>query len=160
MIDFRLVAAAHEDIADRVGSGLFRRDLFHRVAALRIDLPPLASRREDIALLAQHFASAHGRMIREEGMVVLRQAQWPGNVRELRAVVDRAVLLSDAPVLDAQVLLDGRDLGLADALHRQPARELLELCRVHGAAPTPSPRPWASAGRRYSAGSARWGFRS
>lgn len=126
-VDFRLVAAVHEDIKGRIASGLFRQDLFHRVAALRIDLPALDSRREDIAPLAEHFAQLHGRTINGPAMSVLRRTRWPGNVRELRAVIDRAVLLSDGASLEVEALSEAENECTADG----HAQELRNLCRVH-----------------------------
>jgi DNA-binding NtrC family response regulator len=127
-VDFRLVAAVHDDIIARVAQGLFRRDLFHRVAALRIELPGLATRKEDVPPLALHFARLYGRTISTSAMMVLQRRPWLGNVRELRTVIERAVLLSDHTALEADVVGDGE---------WEPEREsgtqaLRNLCREHG----------------------------
>ncbi len=91
-VDLRVVAATLQSLEQRAAAGSFRRDLYYRLAALRIALPSLRARRADIPLLAQHFF----RQLRgidaplgEEAMGVLTAAQWPGNVRELRNLVDR-----------------------------------------------------------------------
>ncbi len=91
-VDLRVVAATLQSLEQRVAAGSFRRDLYYRLAALRIALPALRARRGDIALLAQHFF----RQLRgidapldAEALAVLTTAEWPGNVRELRNLVDR-----------------------------------------------------------------------
>lgn len=91
-VDLRVVAATLQSLEQRVAAGSFRRDLYYRLAALRIALPALRARRGDIPLLAQHFF----RQLRgidapldAEALAVLTTAEWPGNVRELRNLVDR-----------------------------------------------------------------------
>ena len=91
-VDLRVVAATLQSLEQRAATGSFRRDLYYRLAALRITLPALRARRGDIPLLAQHFF----RQLRgidapldEEALAVLSAAEWPGNVRELRNLVDR-----------------------------------------------------------------------
>jgi len=91
-VDLRVVAATLQSLEQRAAAGSFRRDLYYRLAALRIALPPLRARRSDIPLLAQHFF----RQLRgidapldEDALAVLTAASWPGNVRELRNLVDR-----------------------------------------------------------------------
>lgn len=91
-VDVRVVAATLKSLEQHAATGGFRRDLYYRLAALRIALPPLRVRRSDIPLLAQHFF----RQLRgidapldEAAMAMLTAAEWPGNVRELRNLVDR-----------------------------------------------------------------------
>ncbi len=91
-VDLRVVAATLQSLEQRAATGSFRRDLYYRLAALRIALPSLRARRSDIPLLAHHFF----RQLRgidapldEDALTVLSAAQWPGNVRELRNLVDR-----------------------------------------------------------------------
>lgn len=91
-VDLRVVAATLQSLEQRAATGSFRRDLYYRLAALRIALPSLRARRGDIPLLAQHFF----RQLRgidapldEAAMAMLTTAEWPGNVRELRNLVDR-----------------------------------------------------------------------
>lgn len=91
-VDLRVVAATLQSLEQRAAAGSFRRDLYYRLAALRIALPSLRARRGDIPLLAQHFF----RQLRgidapldEDALAVLTTAEWPGNVRELRNLVDR-----------------------------------------------------------------------
>jgi DNA-binding NtrC family response regulator len=112
-VEFRLIAASNTDLEREVEQGRFRRDLYHRIKVLSVTLPPLAARREDIALLAEHFvaryARAHGRRVRRlapEAASALARADWPGNVRELENVIEQAVILcpEDASALPLAVL--------------------------------------------------------
>lgn len=96
LADVRLIAATHCDLADRVQDGRFREDLFYRLDVLRIELPPLRERREDILPLAQHFSSRFARdyHITPPEMTPsfekwLLNYHWPGNVRELENVMMR-----------------------------------------------------------------------
>nr|WP_313287536.1 PrpR N-terminal domain-containing protein [Stenotrophomonas pavanii] len=91
-VDLRVVAATLQSLEQRAATGSFRRDLYYRLAALRITLPALRARRGDIPLLAQHFFRQLRGMdapLDEEALAVLSAAEWPGNVRELRNLVDR-----------------------------------------------------------------------
>jgi two-component system nitrogen regulation response regulator GlnG len=89
-VDVRIVAATHQPLEERVREGKFREDLFHRLNVIRLRLPPLRERREDIAELARHFLSVCARgvgvpakMISDQAMQVLAQFDFPGNVRQL-----------------------------------------------------------------------------
>jgi formate hydrogenlyase transcriptional activator len=105
-VDIRIIAATNQDLVQMVQERRFRADLFYRLNVFPIALPPLRERREDIPLLAQHFARkfAH-RMnkdvsrISEEAMEILRHHDWPGNIRELQNVIERAVIMSSGPYL-------------------------------------------------------------
>jgi DNA-binding NtrC family response regulator len=107
-----------------VEDGSFRRDLFYRINVVRIDLPPLRNRGDDIGLLAEHFANRAAReMGRPVGGLstdvyqVLRSYHWPGNVRELQNVVRRAIALTRSPnagiddLPDEVVAAAGRSAG-------------------------------------------------
>ncbi len=105
-IDVRIVTATNKDLEREVENGTFREDLFYRLNVVTIDLPPLRERREDIAPLVEYylqkFSAEFGRPAREvspEAMRLMTEHRWPGNVRQLAAVMERAVLLSDGPVL-------------------------------------------------------------
>ncbi len=99
--DVRIVAATNVDLGREIAAGNFRADLYHRLHVLSIDMPPLRTRREDIALLAEHFARVFGGRYGRDGvhfhpeaLACLQRHDWPGNVRELQSVVERAVLLA------------------------------------------------------------------
>jgi anaerobic nitric oxide reductase transcription regulator len=98
-VDVRVIAATNRDLRAAVAAGRFRADLFHRLAVFPVAVPPLRERREDIALLAAHFADSTRRRLGappvrlgEDAHAALAAADWPGNVRELENVVSRGVL--------------------------------------------------------------------
>ena len=100
-IDVRIIAATNRDLKSEVEAGRFRQDLFYRLSVFPIELPPLRERREDIPLLATHFAKKSAakmnRPLPRITQAVMRQLtayDWPGNVRELQNAVERAVILS------------------------------------------------------------------
>jgi DNA-binding NtrC family response regulator len=104
-VDVRLIAATNRHLEAEVAAGTFREDLYHRLHVLRIQLPPLRDRREDIPVLTRHFidqACPEGTSIEitPEALDVLTGHPWPGNVRELRNVMQRAVLMRDADRID------------------------------------------------------------
>lgn len=110
-IDVRVIVATNKDLEAAVKVGDFRQDLFYRIAAFPIVIPPLRQRRMDIPLLASHFLDRHaersGRSMSGISTAALRlllQYDWPGNVRELDNAIERAVLLEDADVLQADSL--------------------------------------------------------
>jgi transcriptional regulator with PAS, ATPase and Fis domain len=135
-VDVRVVAATNLDMEARVRAGTFREDLYYRLNVLRIELPPLRARREDIPLLAQHFVEAFGREFKRavRGLSAAATAAlvgygWPGNVRELRNLVERAVLLSEHDVLqpvDFAGLRAGGPTATTDTFALPPAGIALE----------------------------------
>jgi two-component system, NtrC family, response regulator HydG len=101
-VDFRLVSATNESLEQRVAAGTFREDLFYRINAVVVRIPPLRERPDDIPLLARHFlqrlAARHGRGPKTLSTAVLERLRahpWHGNVRELRHAVETLVLFSD-----------------------------------------------------------------
>ncbi|MCB1561323.1 MAG: sigma 54-interacting transcriptional regulator [Xanthomonadales bacterium] len=130
-LDVRFIAATHQDMAQRIEDGRFRLDLFHRIAAVELTVPPLRERREDIAQLATRFlAEELAQLLRpaagitEIALSRLCAHDWPGNVRELRNEMARAALLLDAhqpldvPQLSPRIQAEDHcsDLSLASAL--------------------------------------------
>ncbi len=99
-IDVRLLAATNRPLEELVKAGRFREDLFFRLNVLRIDLPLLRERSEDIPLLVAHFLEQiRGASISEETLALLRSYAWPGNVRELRNAIERASVLSRGTII-------------------------------------------------------------
>jgi two-component system response regulator FlrC len=104
--DVRWVAATHRNLEERLASGAFRDDLYHRLAVFPVRLPPLRERREDILPLARHLLQRIGRDLGRAAPrldpgaeVVIETAPWPGNVRELANALERAAILAgDAPI--------------------------------------------------------------
>ena len=112
-VDVRIVAATSRDIDVMVENGTFRRDLFYRINVVRISLPPLRQRGDDIGLLAEFFASRAGREMglsagrfSADTYQVLRHYNWPGNVRELQNVIRRAMALTADDVIGVDDLPD------------------------------------------------------
>ncbi len=113
-VDVRILATTNRDLEQAVADGTFRSDLFYRLNVVRIQVPPLRARMEDVPLLAEHFLklftekSARGLTgFSSEAMNALMNYDWPGNVRELANVVERAAVMSAGPLL-TQVELPGR----------------------------------------------------
>jgi len=111
-VDVRVLAASNRDLLEAVSRGEFRRDLYHRLKVVELNLPPLRSRREDIAGLIEHFARQHAATDRsrlqgfsQAAMELLLDYEWPGNVRELRNLVEYLVFMGpERPVEPADVL--------------------------------------------------------
>jgi two-component system C4-dicarboxylate transport response regulator DctD len=106
-LDLRVIAATKTDLKALAARGEFREDLYYRLNVVRLDIPPLRDRREDIGLLFQHFALvASAQYNREiptlsaERMHSLMLYDWPGNVRELRNIAERYVLLGESGTFD------------------------------------------------------------
>ena len=107
-VDARVIATSNRDIEEAVERGEFRRDLFYRLSVLPIQIPPLRDRIDDVPILAHHFARRAGPelnrnvvTISSDAIALLQRYQWPGNVRELQHAVERAVILSPTPELNA-----------------------------------------------------------
>jgi two-component system response regulator HydG len=110
-IDIRLIAATNVDLAKAVREGHFREDLYYRLNVVPINVPPLRDRRDDVALLVQHFiqiyAEKNGKAIAgctQEALDSLCSYSWPGNVRELENAIERAVVLSRTATIAKDIL--------------------------------------------------------
>ncbi|HWI18905.1 MAG TPA: sigma-54 dependent transcriptional regulator [Vicinamibacterales bacterium] len=110
-VDVRVIAATNRDLRQLVAEGRFLEDLFYRLNVIPIEMPALRERREDIPLLVQHFvrrfAERTGKKIEgvdDKAMIELQRYEWPGNVRELENTMERAVVLSTAPLLDSRTV--------------------------------------------------------
>ncbi|MBE2250137.1 MAG: sigma 54-dependent Fis family transcriptional regulator [Myxococcus sp.] len=99
--DFRLVATTQHDLTARVKAGVFRADLYYRLSAIVLEVPPLKHRLEDVAPLAQSFARQQraDAVLSPSALAALSAWQWPGNVRELKNVVERILTLGEEAVL-------------------------------------------------------------
>jgi two-component system, NtrC family, response regulator AtoC len=109
-VDVRVVAATNHDLEQAVKDGTFRADLYYRLNVVNVRIPPLRERREDILLLAEHFAQKHGRAegatLSSAARELLAAHDWPGNVRELENVVARALALNPSGVILPEDLPD------------------------------------------------------
>jgi DNA-binding NtrC family response regulator len=110
-VDVRLVSACNRDLERLVQEGRFRQDLYYRLNVIRIDLPPLRERAEDIPILIEHFMRKFGNQSRRhldgvepEALAALTRYPWPGNVRELEHTIERAVLLGKRALIGLEDL--------------------------------------------------------
>lgn len=136
-VDVRIVSATHRDLDAEIAAGRFREDLYYRVNVVNLNLPPLAERREDIPLLAQHFLAALAEKYRKkvngyasDATEVLLKAAWPGNVRQLFNVVEKCVALSTTPIVPLALVeralnRPGEDMGSFDEARRAFERDYL-----------------------------------
>jgi transcriptional regulator with PAS, ATPase and Fis domain len=108
--NFRLICATHRPLKDMVTTGEFRQDLYYRISAFPIELPPLRARQDDLPLLAetllQRIFPDNPPRLSDEALACLQNYAFPGNIRELRNVLERAALLSDSGVIYPQHLPD------------------------------------------------------
>ena len=140
-VDVRLIAATHHDLRTLVEERRFRQDLYYRISALELHVPPLRDRREDIPILAttllERLARELGRppmKIGADSEAALKRYDWPGNIRELRNVLERALLRTTGTVLDARALdfpqapsarLDIKRSGTLDDIERDYIDQIL-----------------------------------
>lgn len=121
-VDVRIIAATNTDLEELIQQKAFRKDLFYRLNVIKIELPPLRSRKEDIPLLVKHFIQLYNQEngkevegVSEEVMEILMDYNWPGNVRELENVLERAVVLSKSKIITKELLppflLEGQKFG-------------------------------------------------
>lgn len=102
----RIVAATNRDLPQLIEQGLFREDLYYRLAVIKIEVPALNQRRDDILLIARHFLVEFSQKLGKQftglspaAQTALKNYSWTGNVRELKNIIERAVLLSDGPII-------------------------------------------------------------
>lgn len=110
-VDIRLIAATNRNLAEMVAQSLFREDLFYRLNTIQIEIPPLRSRREDIALFVDYFLKKYTALYKRTGLTLHPQAaeklgnyDWPGNIRELQHTIEKAVILAEKNVIRASDL--------------------------------------------------------
>ena len=131
-VDVRVIAATHRDLEQRVRDGLFREDLYYRIAGIGLTVPPLRERPGDIGPIVQRLfgevgveLGRPGARLSDEAMACLMGYPWPGNVRELRNEIARAIALSDGELVEAQAFS-------TRVLHGQTGRSA--VTNGHGAA--------------------------
>ena len=136
--DVRVIAATHRDLGQRVREGQFREDLLYRLRVIHIRTPPLRERTDDIAPLVNHFLGKFPMPVvfTDAALALLRRYHWPGNVRELQNVVEQAVWLSDATVVDVAHVLPCLEpstiTGFVCERRRQAADELYDALVSRG----------------------------
>lgn len=111
-VNVRVLAATNKDLKKEIAEGRFREDLYHRLAVILVQVPPLNDRRDDIPLLLEHFAekiaSEHGsakKKFSKDAVELLKEYDWTGNIRELRNVVERLIILGGAEISEKDVKL-------------------------------------------------------
>ena len=131
-MDVRIIAATNKDLKKMISEGMFREDLYYRLAVIELDLPPLRERGEDIVLLARSFVqkfSPEGvkpKTFSEDAVDAMYAYNWPGNVRELENKVRRAITLAEGPVITATDIGLERSETASDSLDLKVAREEFE----------------------------------
>ncbi|HBG92959.1 MAG: hypothetical protein A2X54_01855 [Nitrospirae bacterium GWF2_44_13] len=112
-VDLRIISATNTDIEDRMKNGRFREDLYWRLNVIEIKVPPLRERKDDMEMLAKHFAAKSAeeqkkqiKGIDKQALALLFEYSWPGNVRELGNVIERAVVLAEGNYITANELPD------------------------------------------------------
>jgi DNA-binding NtrC family response regulator len=110
-VDVRIIATTNRNLEQAIKDGRFREDLFYRLDVVSIEFPPLRERKSDIPLLVSHFIDKYNREmnkriqgITKEAEALLWKSDWPGNVRQLENVIERAVVLTQGPVIDVNDL--------------------------------------------------------
>ena len=132
-IDVRVIAATHRKLEERIASGEFREDLYYRLNVVKLYIPTLAERREDIPLLANDFLSRLATRYRRgqlafspQALELLVSAPWPGNVRQLLNVVEQAVALSATEVIPDSLVGQALDAGDSSLTPLDEARKAFE----------------------------------
>ena len=132
-VDVRIISATHRKLEEKIAAGEFREDLYYRLNVVKLYLPALAERREDIPLLANHSLSRLAERYRRsrlafapEAMQALVSAPWPGNVRQLLNVVEQAVALSATEVIPESLVRQALDAGDSTLTPLDEARRAFE----------------------------------
>ncbi|MEK7832220.1 MAG: sigma 54-interacting transcriptional regulator, partial [Acidobacteriota bacterium] len=125
-VDIRVVAATNRNLEQMIEAGQFREDLYYRLNIINLELPPLRERPDDIPILANHFAAKAAAKHNKQALVPTQSFldhlvayRWPGNIRELENVIERAVVISQSPVLD-ESLLPGKVLAQENTVQNTP----------------------------------------
>ncbi len=120
VVSARIIAATNKDLEEAVAGGAFRQDLFYRLNVVKIEMPPLRDRKEDIILLAEHFVEAYSLKFGKPCPKISREAEkkllayhWPGNVRELRNMIERIMIFQTGEVLLAEHITSSGDGQMA-----------------------------------------------
>ena len=132
-VDVRVISATHRKLEERIASGEFREDLFYRLNVVKLYIPALGERREDIPLLANHFLARLAERYRRghlgfspEAMQLLVSAPWPGNVRQLLNVIEQAVALAPTEVIPESLVRQALDAGDTTLTPLDEARKAFE----------------------------------
>lgn len=135
-VDVRVVSATHRDLRAAVNTGHFRLDLFFRLAVVKLDVPPLRARAEDLELLITHFLHEAGSeatvasLFPKDVLTMLRAHQWPGNVRELRNLVESTLAMGETPALEVAPV-EGAAMPGPEQVYKDARAEVLQRFEQH-----------------------------
>jgi two-component system response regulator AtoC len=125
-IDVRIIVATHKDLLAEVKAGRFREDLYYRLLGLPVELPALRERKDDILILAKHFADSFCKENKKskktfspESRKKLMAFYFPGNIRELKAMIDLAVVMADSDVIEVDNITFNTSASVSDFLHEE-----------------------------------------
>lgn len=128
-VDVRIISSTACDLQQMIANGEFREDLYHRLAVVPINVPPLSSRREDIPILVDHFMKSisaqtgiRSRRLGDDAMAVFQAHNWPGNIRQLRNNIERLLILTRDDDIDTPIAADLIPSEIGDVMPRVPTQ--------------------------------------
>jgi len=128
-VDVRIISSTAADLQELIARGEFREDLYHRLAVVPVNVPPLSSRREDIPILVDHFMKTiseqtgiRPRKLGEDAMAVFQAHNWPGNIRQLRNNIERLLILTRDDNVDTPITADLLPSEIGDVMPKVPTQ--------------------------------------
>ncbi len=132
-IDIRLICATHKNLLEAMQTNQFREDFYYRINVVSLEIPPLTARREDIALLANHFLANLNKKYQKkingfaaEAFEILLAAPWPGNVRQLQNIIEQVVVLATTPIITSKLVQKALQDNVASMVSFDTARKNFE----------------------------------
>jgi two-component system response regulator GlrR len=132
-VDIRIISATHRDLPKAIAEKKFREDLYYRLNVVSLEIPRLSERREDIPLLANHFAAKQAERDNKQingfapnAMKILMEASWPGNVRQLFNIIEQAVALTPSPIITANLLQSALQENIPEIIPFAAAKRAFE----------------------------------
>lgn len=132
-IDIRLICATHKNLHEAMLANQFREDFYYRINVVSLEIPPLTARREDIALLANHFLTNLNKKYQKklngfaaEALETLLAAPWPGNVRQLQNIIEQVVVLATTPIITNKLVQKALQDNIASMASFDAARKNFE----------------------------------
>ena len=132
-IDIRLICATHKNLTEAMQDNQFREDFYYRINVVSLEIPPLAARREDIVLLANHFLASLNKKYQKklngfapEALETLLAAPWPGNVRQLQNIIEQVVVLATTPIITSKLVQKALQDNIANMVSFDAARKNFE----------------------------------
>jgi DNA-binding NtrC family response regulator len=122
-IDIRIIAATNRDLETEVKKGNFREDLYFRLSVVKILVPDLKDRSDDIPGIVDHFINNTGKSLSDDALNLLKYYSWPGNIRELKNVIERAVAFAEGEVIESKDIMTMQQIASATASSTQTEEE-------------------------------------